>query len=346
MFSLPTKYTVYINEINDNNSVMIVDEFDESDAKYIFENYNCKKLLVTENKKIVKEITKNQFEVYWIDKLCNKIHQEFQNSSSRNYNVLEDICRKNDIKVDDYLYNQGYHDYFEYKEDLKILPKKELSINEILNKIPKTIKEYLDYPIHLIKRESKKENTSCDSQDDLVYADNEICYYDCHDGDYVYIDTQEAMGFKEETNHSYLKNQVLYVNGLSENLLQADNNKSLYNEICIKYNLYDCIKENCYIDENFKKDIEDIQKIKDFNILSNCVDYQVLKENLSKEKLEQLEKGLESYEYYRNMYYVDGNIIEEYTSKYGNEHLINWYEGILTTDSLIEMLNNNVEKEI
>ena len=252
----------------------------ELDLKKIRESYKSQ---LTENEKI--------------DKLCDKIHKEFKESELRNYSTLENICKKNNIMVSDYLYDQGYNDYFEYKDDLRYLSRKELPINEILNKIPKTIKEYIDYPIDSIKEESKKTQSSCDSQDDLVYADNEVCYYDCHDGDYVFIDTQEALGFKEETENSYFKDQVLFVNSLSENLLQVDNNKSLYNELSIKYNLYDCIKNNCYINDDFKRGLESNQEIIDYRILSNCVDYPILKENLSDEKLKQLEKGLESFRY-------------------------------------------------
>ena len=80
-------------------------------------------------------------------------------------------------------------------------------------------------------------------------------------------------------------------------------------------------------------------------VLSNCIDFPVLQKNLPYEVLENMEKGLESFEYYQSMY-DDGkiDIIEDYISKYGNENLINWYEGIMTTDSLIEILSRDIEK--
>ncbi len=298
---------------------------------------------LSRNKDIFEENYKTEYEK--IDELCDKIHKEFKESELRNYSTLVNICQKNNIIIDDYLYNQGYHDYFEYKDDLKNLPRKELSINEILNKIPKIVREYIDYPIDLIKEESMKENSSCDSQNDLIYADNEVCYYDCHNDDYVFINTEEVLGLKEENENSYFKNQALYVNGLSENLLQVDDNKSLYNEIAIKYNLYDCVRDNCYISDDFKKDIDGVHKINNFMVLSNCIDFPVLQKNLPYEVLENMEKGLESFEYYQSMY-DDGkiDIIEDYISKYGNENLINWYEGIMTTDSLIEILSCDIEK--
>lgn len=347
MIGLPTRYVVYINEVKKENSIMVIDDFDDSDAKYIFDNYNCDKLIVVENDIVVKELSKDEFELSKLNKLCDKIHKEFKDSKLRNYFSLENICNKNNIMIDDYLYLQGYNNYSEYKDDLKNLPIKELSINEILSKIPKSIKEYLDYSIEEIKEESKKNNSLCDSQNNLVYADNEICYYDCHDGDYVFIDTQEAMGLKEETEYSYLKDQILYVSGLSENLLQVDANKTLYNEICIKYNLYDCIKENCYIDENFKKDIDDVQEINDYKILTNCNDYQTLKENLSEEKLKKIEKCLESFQYYESIYDDgDNDIIGDYKRKYGNDYIIDWYEGLMKTNEFIESQKCDVENEM
>ena len=282
-----------------------------------------------------------------IDKLCQKINNEFKKCELRNYSTLENYCKNNNIRIYDYLKRLGYRSYFEYKDDLRYLPRKELPINEILSKIPKTIKEYVDYPIDLIKEESQKKQSTCDSQNDLIYADNEVCYYDCHDGDYVFIDTQEALGFKDETENSYFKDQVLSVNSLSENLLQVDDNKSLYNELSIKYNLYDCIKNNCYISDDFKQDLEGNHEIKDYEILSNCIDYPILKENISEEKLKQLEKGLESFKYYQSIY-DDGDIdiIGEYESKYGNNYLIEWYEGMMATDSFIEIANLEKEGEL
>ncbi len=282
-----------------------------------------------------------------IKQLCKKIDSEFKKCDIRNYSALEDICQNNNIKVFDFLKNVGYRSYFNYKDSLKNLSRKELPINEILSKIPKSIKEYLDYPVEDIKKEIQKSNSLCDSQDDLVYADNEICYYDCHDGDYVYIDTHEAIGIKIETDSSYFKGKVLYVNNLSANLLLVDDNKTLYNEICIKYNLYDCIKENCYIDENFKKDIDDVQEINDYKILTSCIDYQVLKENLSEEKLKKIEKCLESFQYYESIY-DDGDIdiIGDYERNYGNGYIIDWYEGLMETDEFIESQNCDVENEI
>ena len=345
MLELPTRYTIYINKVDKKNSIMITDDFDDEDAKYIFNFSNCNKIIVTENDKVVKEITRKKFELYETRKLCKKIDSEFKKCEIRTYANLESYCKNNHISVGDYLKNLGYQNYPEYKDDISYLQKRELPINEILKKVPKTIKEYIDYPIEDMKEESNLSNLWCTSQDDLVYADNDVCYYNCRDGDYIFIDTQEAMEFKE-TDYSYLKDKVLYVNDLAENLIHVDHDKNLYNEICIKYNLYDCIKENCYIDEYFKQDIEGTKKIDDYKFLSKCRDFSILKEKLSEDTLKQLEKGIASYEYYQSKFYDDGDIIGEYQRKYGNVDLINWYEGLMETDELIKTLNCSFENEM
>ena len=63
MIGLPTRYTVYINDISEKNSVMITDDFDDTDAKDIFNSYKCDKIIVTEDGEIVKEISKKELEV-------------------------------------------------------------------------------------------------------------------------------------------------------------------------------------------------------------------------------------------------------------------------------------------
>ena len=117
MLGLPTKYTIYINSVDKDNSVMITDDFDDSDAKYIFDNYDCDKAIVTENNVFVKEITRREFEIKEIDKICDTIDKKFKSCELRNYASLECICKNNNMNIDDYLYNQGYNNYLEYKDD-------------------------------------------------------------------------------------------------------------------------------------------------------------------------------------------------------------------------------------
>jgi len=272
------------------------------------------------------------------NKICDKIHSKFKNNSSRNYHYLEKICRENNMMIDDYLYNQGYKDYNEYLDNIRFVPIKELQIDEIMSKIPKIIKEYIDHPIEDLKDENYLKQQLCDSVNELVYADNEVCYYNCQDGDFVYIDTLEAMGF-EDDEFSLLKGQTLLVNELAVNYIFVDDNKSLFNEIKKKYNTYDCIKENCYISDWFKDKIEEVNKerFKDLRELTQCVDFIKLKDIFSDEVLEEIEKVLEDYHFYQSLY-DDGemDIINEYTQKYGNRSVIDWYEGITSTEEFVE----------
>jgi len=284
------------------------------------------------------------------NKICDEIHSKFKNNSSRNYHYLEKICRENNMMIDDYLYNQGYNNYTEYLDDIRFVPIKELQIDEIMSKIPKIIKEYIDHPIEDLKDENYLKQQLCDSVNELVYADNEICYYNCQDGDFVYIDTLEAMGF-EDDEYSLLKDRTLFVNELAVNYIFVDDNKSLLNEIKKKYNTYDCIKENCYISDWFKDKIEEIndERFKDLRELTQCVDFIKLKDIFSDEVLEEIEKVLEDYHFYQSLY-DDGeiDIINEYTQKYGNRSVIDWYEGITPTEEFVEkyLCNklDNIEK--
>lgn len=277
-------------------------------------------------------------EIKNINKICDKIHSNFKDNKSRNYHYLEKICKDNNIMIDDYLYNQGYKDYNEYLDDIRFVPIKELRIYEITQKIPLFIQEYLDHPIENLKDEEYLKQHFCDSFNELVYADNEICYYDCHDGGYLYIDTLEAMGF-EDDEFSLQKGQVLFVNELAINNIFVDDNKSLFNEIKKKYNTYNCIKENCYISDSFKKEIEEIdnERFKDLRQLTQCVDFIKLKETFSDEILQEIEKVLEDYHFYQSLY-DDGDIdiIDQYTRNYGNRNVIDWYEGIISTEEFVE----------
>ena len=81
---------------------------------------------------------------------------------------------------------KSYNSYARYKESLRSLPRKEMMIDEILSKVPKRIEEYTDYPIQDMKKEIKRGDSAGYTSDDLIYADNEICCYDCHDGYYIY----------------------------------------------------------------------------------------------------------------------------------------------------------------
>jgi len=75
----------------------------------------------------------------------------------------------------------------------------------------------------------------------------------------------------------------------------------------------------------------------DLYFVKQCVDYEVLKKNLSSEDLINLEKVLEHFNNYQNKY--DDGVIDltsEYIDKYGNSNIIEWYEGLKSTKSFLE----------
>lgn len=78
----------------------------------------------------------------------------------------------------------------------------------------------------------------------------------------------------------------------------------------------------------------------DLYFVKECIDYEVLKNNLSSEDLINLEKVLEHFNNYQNKY--DDGVIDltsEYIDKYGNSNIIEWYEGLKTTKSFLEDFN-------
>lgn len=75
----------------------------------------------------------------------------------------------------------------------------------------------------------------------------------------------------------------------------------------------------------------------DLYFVKQCVDYDILKNNLSNENLIYLEKVLAQFNNYQNKY-DDGtiDIISEYIDKYGDSNIIEWYEGLKSTKSFLE----------
>ena len=78
----------------------------------------------------------------------------------------------------------------------------------------------------------------------------------------------------------------------------------------------------------------------DLYFVEECIDYEILKNNLSSEDLINLEKVLEHFNNYQNKY--DDGVIDlasEYIDKYGNSNIIGWYEGLKSTKSFLEDFN-------
>ena len=59
-----------------------------------------------------------------------------------------------------------------------------------------------------------------DSRNKLVYCDNDICYYDCFDGDYLCIATKDAIKMKENCVHN--NSGLIRLNELNSNEINID----------------------------------------------------------------------------------------------------------------------------
>ena len=73
------------------------------------------------------------------------------------------------------------------------------------------------------------------------------------------------------------------------------------------------------------------------SILETCVDYKILKDNLTAQQLESIDKILKHFQAYQ-VKYDDGNIdiIGDYMRLYGNDYIIDWFEGLMSTEDFIE----------
>ena len=64
-------------------------------------------------------MTKNEYENEWerCEKIADKIHVEYKQNYKNK--TLRDICKKNNMEMEDFLYIMGYQDIDEYLMDLK-----------------------------------------------------------------------------------------------------------------------------------------------------------------------------------------------------------------------------------
>ena len=80
-----------------------------------------------------------------------------------------------------------------------------------------------------------------------------------------------------------------------------------------------------------------MSKENELYFVKECIDYEVLKNNLSNKELLKLERVLNHFNNYQNKY-DDGeiDIITNYIEKFGNSNIIEWYEGLKSIKSFIE----------
>lgn len=78
-------------------------------------------------------------------------------------------------------------------------------------------------------------------------------------------------------------------------------------------------------------------KANELYFVKDCIDYEVLENNLSNEDLLKLESVLIHFNNYQNKYdNGEIDIISNYIEKFGNSNIIEWYEGLKSTKSFIE----------
>lgn len=71
--------------------------------------------------------------------------------------------------------------------------------------------------------------------------------------------------------------------------------------------------------------------------IKNCKDYSLLKDTLSDNELIEINSVIKEFDdYVSNFDDGEKDIISEYESKYGNYNIIDWYEGLKSTESFLE----------
>ena len=252
--------------------------------------------------------------------------------------TLYDAMKKSGMKIPDFL---------------NVNLKKELNVNSLINnfEVPLVIEEYLDLSLDDLENDLYLKKICPDSKNKLVYCDNDICYYDCFDGDYLCIATKDAIKMKE--NHVHNNSGLIRLNELNSNEISIDYGGKRIKDIAEKYKTRDSIKYNSYITAKFKSIIDKQVITNDLRYVESCAEYESLKESLNDEDLIKINNVIEE-NYYNFMdehrrkeieevakkYDIDINllndIIGEYEGRYGNYNIIEWYEGLKSTKFFLE----------
>ena len=166
-------------------------------------------------------------------------------------------------------------------------------------------------------------------QANLMYCDNDICYYDFNNGEYIYINTRNLINYVEKRN---CKSEKLNILGLF--LFNKDYNGSIIEKISDDYNKYNSIKMNSFVDSDFKKYLISESNIF-FRYLVNICDNEKLKEYLSNQELIDIDNTIEDFYIYTNKYDSE-SIIQDYIDKYDSAGIIKWFVGLTNTEDLIK----------
>lgn len=66
--------------------------------------------------------------------------------------------------------------------------------------------------------------------------------------------------------------------------------------------------------------------------LEQCIDYNILQQRLTKEQINEVSRVIKHY----NQYLNEHDNIEEYKQLFGYGYVINWYEGLSSTEDFIK----------
>lgn len=121
---------------------------------------------------------------------------------------------------------------------------------------------------------------------------------------------------------------------LEENCIYSTNDL----EYMVREDLFDrygsstsCSNKQELIEEvnSFLEDIED-------NTLKDCKDFEILKEHFTEKEINIMQREINNYlSYLENNDDGISDVVENYTRENGNRYLIDWYEGLISTEDFI-----------
>ena len=94
-----------------------------------------------------------------------------------------------------------------------------------IHSIPYYIEEWLDAPENALLNDKELYGYYvCDCKNELIYCDEEICYYNCFDGDFLYINTIDAIKLCSDFKNTNDDLCAVRVNDLLSNNIHIDFN--------------------------------------------------------------------------------------------------------------------------
>lgn len=131
---------------------------------------------------------------------------------------------------------------------------------------------------------------------------------------------------------------------LEENCVYSTNDL----EYMVREDLFDrygsstsCSNKQELIEEvnSFLEDIED-------NTLKDCKDFDILKEHFTEKEINTMQREINNYlSYLENNDDGISDVVENYTRENGNRYLIDWYEGLISTEDFINEVKGGKQND-